>query len=351
MRFSTVELDMQLCRLKEAKRKGSLIVRLRSFVFLATMLLAGLPAVAQSLPAQVVALYPEKTGELAFVDVQTLRRSAHYPQIKAQVLPERFRTLEQWTNALGIDFEREVRQLSWAFVTTGEPGAQAGGVDFVGVAEGQFPLGGIEGRARGLKLTVSKASGATLVSLGKSEQGAEFVFAFVDASTALFGSRSAVEEIVTRRTQGGSNVMNNAAMSAQINALNGSRAPVWFVLDRRFSGLAFKEMMPEASQVQGFDAVAGRVLGATLKIDLRNGLASESSVRCQDASDCVLLSSAAQAAFAFQALRLRDQSPELARALGDARINRSDTRLDIELTVAESQFAALLAKNGLVFKF
>jgi hypothetical protein len=126
---------------------------------------------------------------------------------------------------------------------------------------------------------------------------------------------------------------------------------VWFVLDRRFSGLAFKEMLPEASQVQGFDAVAGRVLGATLKFDLRNGLAGESDVRCQDASDCVVLASAAQAAFAFQALRLKDTSLELARALGEARINRRDTRLNIEMAIGEAQFAALLAKNGLALRF
>lgn len=325
-------------------------MRFRSVVLSGVFFLAGLPAAAQSLPSQVVALYPQKTGELVFVDVQALRRSPHYAQMKAQVLPERFRTLEQWTGALGIDFEREVRQLSWAFVPAGAA-QESGGIDFVGVAEGQFPLGGIEGRARGLKLTVSKASGSTLVSLGKNEQDAEFVFAFVDAGTALFGARGAVEEILTRRAQGGPNVMENPAMSGQIKALNGSRAPVWFVLDRRFSSMTFKQMLPEASQVQGFDAVASRVLGTTLKIDLRNGLSSEASVRCQDASDCVLLSSAAQAAFAFQALRLKDTSPELARALGDARINRSDTRVDIELTVPESQFAALLAKNGLALKF
>ena len=306
---------------------------------------------AQSVPAQVLALYPQQTGELVFADMQALRRSPHYARIKAQVLPDRFRTLEQWTTALGIDFEREVRQLSWAFVSSGGPGGQGGGIEFVGVAEGQFPLGGIEGRARGLKLTVNKASGATLVSLGKSEQGAEFVFAFVDAATALFGARSVVEEIVARRAQGGASVLDNPAMSGPVNALNGSRSPVWFVLDRRFSALAFKEMMPEASQVQGFDAVAGRVLGATLKIDLRSGLTSETNVRCQDASDCVLLSSAAQAAFAFQALRLKETSPELARALGDARINRSDVRLNIELSIAEGQLAALLAKNGLALKF
>ncbi len=305
-------------------------------------------AAAQSLPNQVLALYPQKTGQLVFVDAQALRRSPHYARIKSQVLPDRFRSLEQWTTALGMDFDREVRQLSWGFVSTGAGDA---GIEFVGIAEGQFPLGGIEGRARGLKLAITKPGGSTMVSLGKSEQGSEFVFAFIDASTAVFGSRGSVEEIVTRRAQGGQSLLDNPALRDQITQLNGSRAPVWFALDRRFSGLALKQMLPEASQVQGFDAMAARVVSTTMKIDLRSGLASQAAVRCQDAGDCVLLSSAAQAGFALQALRLKDSSPELARALGDARITRSDTRVDVEFQLAESQFAALLARNGLTLKF
>lgn len=312
----------------------------------AALLMCAAPVGAQSLPNQVLALYPQQTGELAYVDATALRRSPHYAKLKAQVLPDRFRSLEQWTNVLGIEFEREVRQLSWAFVS-----ADGGGTEFIGVAEGQFSIQEVEARARGMKLGITKPSGTTVISLGKNSEGSEFVFAFLDAATAVFGSRAAATEIITRRTQGGASVLDNAALKDQITQLNNSRSPVWFVLDRRYSGMAFKQMIPEASQVQGFDAVAARVTGSTLRFDLRNGLASQAAVRCQDASDCLLLSSAAQAAFAFQALRLRDTAPELARAFSDARINRNDTRVDMEFSVTESQFAALLAKNGLTLKF
>ena len=324
------------------------------------ILLAGArPAAAQSLPNQVLALYPQRTGELVYVDATALRRSSHYPRIKAQVLPERFRNLEQWTTALGIDFESQVRQMSWAFIPA-ESGAAAAqnagandatGIGFVGVAEGQFSLADVEARARGLKLAVRKPGGVTIVSLGKSEQGGEFVFAFLDVATAAFGSRTAVEEIVARRAQGGSSVLDNPALRDAITQLNSSRSPVWFALDRRFSQLAMRQMLPEASQVQGFDAVAGRVLGSTLRLDLRNGLQSTSTVRCADSSDALLLSSAAQAAFAYQALRVRDSSPELAQAFSQVRVNRNDTRLDVEFALPESQFASLLAKNGLTIKF
>jgi len=328
--------------------------RLMGGVALVALGVAGPPVAAQSLPNQVLALYPQQTGELVFVDTTALRRSAHYSRIKAQVLPERFRTLEQWTSALGIDFEGNVRQLSWGFVSsTPAGGAQggAGGIGFVGVAEGQFSLAEIESRARGMKLAVRKPAGGTVISLGKNADGAEFVFGFVDVATAVFGSREVVEEMVARRASGGPSVLDNAALRDSITQMNGSRAPVWFALDRRFSALALKQMLPEASQVQGFDAIASRLTGSTLRVDLRSGLLSQSVVRCLDATDALQLSSAAQAAFAYQALRLRDTTPELAQAFSQVRVNRSDTRVDFEFTVPESQLVALLAKNGLALKF
>lgn len=343
-------------KISRTSRRRTLILG----IGIATWLAGAGPAAAQSLPNQVLALYPQNTGELVFVDTTTLRRSAHYSKIKAQVLPERFRSLEQWTNALGIDFERNVRQLSWGFVSTparptvpssAASTPAAAGVGFVGVAEGQFSLSEIEAQARNLKLAIRKPAGGTIVSLGKGSDGSEFVFGFVDAATAIFGSRDTVEEIVARRSSGGQSVLDNPGLRDAINQLNSSRSPVWFALDQRFSGLAMKQMMPEASQVQGFDAIAGRLLGSTLRIELRNGLQSFATVRCPDATDALQLSSAAQAAFAYQALRLRDTSPELSQAFSQMRTTRSDTRVDMEFSVPEAQLVALLAKNGLALKF
>ncbi len=330
------------------------------FAILAAVVFTGgvAPAAAQSLPNQVLALYPQGTGELVYVDATALRRSSHYAKIKAQVLPERFRALEQWSNALGIDFERNVRQLSWGFVSGSSRGAAgstasaaSAGIGFVGVAEGQFSLSEIEAHARGLKLAVRKPGGGTIISLGKGSDGSEFVFGFVDVATAIFGSRDTVEEIVARRANGGPSVLDNASLRDAITQMNSSRSPVWFALDQRFSSLAIKQMLPEASQVQGFDAIAGRLLGSTLRVDLRNGLQSLAAVRCADATDALQLSSAAQAAFAYQALRLRDTSPELAQAFTQMRTTRNDTRVEMEFTVPEAQLVALLAKNGLALKF
>jgi len=313
---------------------------------LVTAFAAALPVAGQAVPNQVLALYPERTGELIFVDLQGLRASRHYPQLKAQVLPAQFRGLEQWITALGMDFDRQVRQVSWAFI----PAAQGEAIELAGVAEGTFPVQEVEARARQMKLAVSNSGGTLIVSLGRSEQGDEFVFAFLDSATAVFGWRSVAEEVLTRRNQGGQSVLNNPAIQNMVQELNG-RAPMWVALDKRFTGLALKQLLPGASQVPGFDNVAAGMQGAWLRFELRDGLKGFAALRCKDSSDALLFSTAAQAGIAYQALSLNSQNPDLSRALQQMRVDRQNEQLNIEWNVAEPELVALLAKNSFTLNF
>ncbi len=330
--------------------------RTRKLLAAASLIIAALAALApmataQSIPAQVVALYPQRAGEVVFADLRALRASKHYAQLKTQVLPERFRQLEQWARFLGIDFDSQIQQISWAFVSgEGADFKTGAGVDLVGVAEGTFAPAQVEQQARRQRLGVTRSGDAAIISLGKNSAGQDFVFAFVDGSAAIFGARPVVEEMVTRRAQGGANLSANPVMRDLIAQLNG-KAPMWVALDKQFSALALRQMLPEASQVPGFDDVAGRVASASIRFELKDGLRSSAAIRCRDASDALLFSTATQAAVAYQALRIGDTNPELSRVLNNVRLNRQDDRLDIDLTMAEPDFVALLQKNSFVLKF
>jgi hypothetical protein len=311
-----------------------------------TLSFAAAPAAAQGLANQVMGLYPDRTGEIIFVDLRALRSSRHYAQIKAQVLPQQFRSLEQWITALGMDFEQQVQQLSWAFV----PATQGGAVELIGVAEGSFGSAQVEQNARKMKLGITRPGGALMVNIGGMEGGGEFVFAFLDASTAVFGWRSLAEEIVTRRAQGGQSLLNNTVLQDVMRELNG-RAPMWVALDRRFSELALKQLLPGASQVPGFDNVAAGMQSAWLRFELRDGLRGLASLKCKDSSDALLFSTAAQAAIAYQALALNSQNPDLSRALQQMRVDRQNESLNIEWNLPEPELVALLQKNSFTLNF
>ncbi len=320
-------------------------------LILASALLSAIGAAApaaraQALPAQVQALYPAQAGEIVFVDVRALRGTRHYPELKSQVLPEKFRQLEQWVKVLGADLDRDVNQLSWAFLSADESASSG----FMGVAEGAFDPTAALDQARLQKLGVARHNGQALISLGSNSGGKEFVFAFLDQTVALFGFRDQVVEMLDRRSSGGQGFGGNPDLRDVIGRVNG-KSPVWLALDSRFASLAVRQFLPEATRVPGFENLAGRVRTASLRFDLSSGLKSDIAVRCQDSADSAWLATLMQLALSYQAVQLGPSQPELARALGDVKMDRSDDRVTAALAIADSDLATMLRKNTFALKF
>lgn len=307
------------------------------------------PAHAQSLPAQVVSLYPPETGELVFVDLRALRGSRHYAQVKSQVLPERFRQLEQFAAILGINFETAVHQLSWGFV--GVPDAQS--AEFAGVAEGVFSLPDVRRRARDYGLGTAQVEGRLAVSMGKNSSGQEFVFAFPDDSRIVFGFRGVVEGMLGRYARSGASLASNAAVSALVTEVNG-RAPIWLVTDQRYTVFAIKQLLPEAQNLPGFETLSGKLESAVMRFDMTGpggGLRSQAAVRCKEAADAMLLSTILQGAITYQAWRVNDSNPEMARLLREMNVTRQESRIEVAVNVADNDLVALLQKNALQLNF
>lgn len=304
------------------------------------------PAFAQALPSQVLALYPRQTGELVFLDLRSLRHSPNYAQLKTQVLPERFRQLAEWTRYIGIDFDSEVHQLSWGFL----PASGGEQVGLVGVAEGNFPPGEVERLVKERQLPHTRHAGALVLNLGKNDQGREFVFAFFDPSTAIFGFRDLVEEILNRRASSGASLLDNRPLMDLVRQLNG-KSPVWFALDSQFTFLAVKQLLPEISRVAGFETLAARLQTAALQLRFSEGFRGQAALRCQNSSDALVVAKLLQAAVTYQAFRLNESNPDLARVLEALRMAQQDERVEIALTIAQAELSTLLQKNSLALKF
>ncbi|MBI3663550.1 MAG: hypothetical protein HY234_10955 [Acidobacteria bacterium] len=301
---------------------------------------------AQAIPNQVLGLYPREAGEITFLDVRSLRNSPNYAQLKTQVLPERFRQLAEWTKYIGVDFDTEVYQLSWAFL----PAAEGEQVGMVGIAEGNFPADEIQRLAKERNLPYYRHAGSLVLNLGKNDQGREFVFAFADPSTAIFGFRDTAEGILDRRASAGASLLDNRPLMDLIRALNG-KSPVWIAMDSQFTLLAVKQMLPEISRVPGFETLASRLQSATLQFQLSDGFRAAAALRCQTAADALVVAKLMQAAVTYQAFRLNESNLELARVLGDLRLNQPDDRVELALTIASSDLSTLLQKNSLALKF
>jgi hypothetical protein len=315
-------------------------------ILAALFVLAPAPAGAQAIPNQVLALYPRNAGEISFLDVRALRNAPNYAELKAKVMPERFRQLADWTKYIGVDFDTEVYQLSWAYL----PAAEGEQVGMIGIAEGNFPTAEIQSMAKERKLPYSRHAGSLVLNLGKNEQGREFVFAFADPNTAIFGFREIAEQILDRRAASGASLLDNRPLMELVRTLNG-KAPVWIAMDSQFTLLAVKQMLPEVSRVAGFETLAARLQSASLQFQLTDSFRGSAAVRCQTGSDALVVAKLLQAAVTFQAFRLNETQPDLAKVLGDLRLNQSADRIELALTIAPADLNTLIQKNSLALKF
>jgi len=305
-----------------------------------------LPAPAQALSPQVLALYPVEAGELVFVDLQAARRSPHYAQLKAQVLPERYRELEAWSAQLGVSFDRDVDRLSWAFISTGDPTR----ADFVGMAEGIYSLDEVRKKAAAATRRVAAYRGAAMYLLGENELGQEFVFAFLDNARLVFGYRQQVEGMVARIREGGGGLLDNAPQREQVETVNG-RAPVWLVLDAEFTQLGIRQFLGEAASFPGVETLAQRVRSATVRFQLDRSLHAVVGARCASAADALWFAGFLEAAPFLYRQRLHESNPTLARVLREARLQRSGAQLNLSFSIPESDLVVLLQGRSFTLNF
>src|ERR1700693_2324508 len=71
---------------------------------------------AGALGSDILSLFPKDSGELAYADLREARQFPWFPQLKEQMLPPKFRELETFLSAAGVDPNTQVTELAWAMV-------------------------------------------------------------------------------------------------------------------------------------------------------------------------------------------------------------------------------------------
>src|SRR5258708_7465967 len=101
-------------------RAGSTTRRLVAAGVLVAMSLAmPKPARAGRLGADIIALFPKEVGEFAYADLKKARTLKWFPQLREQMLPDRFRQFEKFLASAGVDPNTQVDELAWGLVAEG----------------------------------------------------------------------------------------------------------------------------------------------------------------------------------------------------------------------------------------
>ena len=294
---------------------------------------------AQSLPDATLALFPAQAGELAFADLHTLRQSPHYRIIHDSYFPARLRQLESQGISLGIDFEAQAQQLSWAYLVS-----PSGGIEMISVAEGNFVPSTVVERARALRLPVTEVTGKPVIAMGQNESGQAFALAFPDSSKMVFGTRDQVEALLNRAYAGAPGFLQNQTLAPLLAEANG-RGSIWSVMDQRFAALEIRNIAPDAANRPEAQTLLNNLRAAVARATLGNDLTSAASFLCNDASQAALLAAVAQAGFALYSTAESNQNPDMAAALHAAVVQQSGERVELSLSLTQSQISTLLAHS------
>src|SRR5258705_8919463 len=300
-------------------RWGSTIRRLVAAGILVAMSLAvPKPARAGRLGVDIIALFPKEVGEFAYADLKKARSLKWFPQLREQMLPDRFRQFEKFLAAAGVDANSQVDELAWGLVAEGMNAKTEGvgstdvptGEEVVGVALGNCNPGFTDGYFKQPKLPTFKARGYTLYAFGTGSGANDLFFFFIDSNTAAFGHRDVLEKMVEVRFGAEEGLLRNDKFFPLINEANGNGI-VWAVLNPAYTRLAMQQLAPEVEQFPEAAKLVGRMQNMLININASSGIDGKFQSICASPDDANTMAQLLQAGLLYKRYQFKD-NPDMA---------------------------------------
>jgi len=295
------------------------------------------PSSAGSLSTAIIGMFPKTVGEFAYADMKTARQFSWFPQLREQLLPSKFRQFEQFLTAAGVDPNTQVDELAWGAINAGK----AGGEQILGVALGSFDPTSSETRFKQQKLPMTDYHGYHLYAFGSGSGATDILFTFIDANTAAFGVRPAMEKMIDVRTGVTESLLTNDLMFPLINEADGTGV-IWAVLDQSYTHIAVQQLLPQAGQFPQAAAIINRMHAMTISVAADSGIDAQFQAVCNSTDDANLLAAALQAGVMYRRYQAAQDHPDLASALDQVRVTPSGDRLKIDAPVSQDQLLSLI---------
>lgn len=291
---------------------------------------------AGTLSTAVIGMFPQNVGEFAYADMKAARQYSWFPQLREQLLPSRFRQFEQFLISAGVDPNTQVDELAWAAIRSPKNGEQ-----IVGVALGSFNPSASEDRFKQQRLPAVTIGGYNLYAFGSGTGPNDILFTFIDANTAAFGQRTALQQLIDVRNGSAQSLLDNPKLSPLISETNGN-GMIWAVLDRTYTHLAIHQLIPQAAQFKQATPIISRMQAMTITIQADSGVDAQFQAVCSSPDDANLLAAGLQGALMLQRYQDAQSNPDLASALDQVHVTPSGDRLKIDAPVSQDQLLSLI---------
>ncbi len=326
-------------------------------LILAAAFVAPKPASAGTLGADKLALFPRETGELGYADLKKARTMKWFPQLQEQMLPANFKQFEKSLAAAGVDPNSQVEELAWGLVAEGltaktENAGSAEvptGEQVVGVALGNFTPDSTKAYFKQQKLPTFDARGYTLYAFGTGSGTNDLFFLYFDSSTAAFGHRKLLEEMIEVHFGQEESLLRNDKIYPLVAEANGSGI-VWTVLNAAYTRLAMQQLAPEVQQFPDAAKLITRMQNMIISVTATSGIDGKFQAICGSVEDANALGQLIQAGLLYKRYQATKENPELAALLDAANVTPAGDRVTLRLSLSDAQMTSLIQHNTFALK-
>jgi hypothetical protein len=305
----------------------------QSLLSVAALVSAALPASAAQLNNDARAAIPREVQQLVVVDYRAMQESQTAMQLRERVMPPELKQFDDALRKSGLNDNHDVDSLAFALYRLSGATDQ---LETVGIAQGQFAVDDLIANFRKQRVRATVVRTNRIFPMGKTGM----VLCFVDASTMVFGSMTAVKQSLDVRDGMAQSLLNNGAMMDEMRNVDSD--PLWSILDAKGTQTMMRGVLGEAGSVADYESVRKRLLGSWYSMNFQHGVRFDLTLSTGDTFAAATLSSLLNAAVLYR--RMSGSDAEKA-AMTDTDVSSHAGRLTVHFASSDAQFNGLLRSS------
>jgi hypothetical protein len=273
---------------------------------------------------------PHDVQQLVVVDYRAMQNSTSAMDLKERVMPPDLKQFDEALRKSGLNDNHDVEELAFALFRTS---SNSEILDTVGVAQGQFDVQDMIANFRKQRVKATLVRANRVYPLAKTGM----MLCFVDPSTMVFGSKSAVEKALDARDGVAPSLLTNGPMMDAMKSVDWE--PLWSILDQKGTQTMMRQVLGEAGSVTDFESVRKRLVASWYGMDFQHGVKFNLTISTGDSFAAATISSLLTAALM---VRKMSGSEAEKRALAATSIGSDSGKLTIHFSTSDSEFNSLL---------
>ncbi|MDR3736950.1 MAG: hypothetical protein P4L10_15620 [Acidobacteriaceae bacterium] len=291
---------------------------------------ASLPALAAQLNNDARAAIPREVQQLVVIDYRAMQDSDTAMRLRDKLMPPDLKQFDDALRKSGLNENHDVDSLAFALYRVAGATDQ---LETVGVAQGQFPVEDIVANFRKQKVKAAVLRTNRIYPMGKTGM----VLCFVDPSTMVFGSTTAVKQALNARDGLTQSLLNNSSMMDEMRSVD--TEPLWSILDSKGTQTMMRGLLGEAGSVADYESVQKRLQGSWYAMSFQHGVKFDLTISTGDTLAAVTISTMLNVAVMYRKTTGSDSEKA---ALADTDVSSSAGKLTVHFAASNAQFNSLL---------